>query len=108
MSSCEIDFRKITALNYQVLAKAKDGEKIPYWAWIKMVAIGFPHHKDIMEFVPLAGDKANAGFLTVKRTKQGEHQQGTMTVQSFRKNAGERKNFEEGIKLFTDMKVVYV
>jgi hypothetical protein len=108
MASCEIDVRKITALNYQTLAKAKDGEKIPYWAWIKIVALGYPHHKDVMELVPLAGDQANAGYLTVKRTKPGEHQQGTMTVQSFRNNAVQRKNFEEQIKLFTSMKVVYV
>jgi len=107
MATEGLALRRIVAKNLKNLESLRDGDRLQYSALDDIVVLGLQHDPEVIKFIAAHGNDANAGQLSVTRKKPGSTQEGTLRVERFRKNQGERKDFIAGIRLFTKMEVVF-
>jgi len=99
--------RVIVAKNLKALESLRDGARLEYFALDDIVVLGLHHDPEVMRFIAAHGNEVNVGTISVTRKRVGSTQEGTLRVEKFRKSPRERKNFIDGIRLFTKMDVVF-
>jgi hypothetical protein len=104
MAMNDVDFDAIYEENRRVLARTHNGGDFMYASLHKVVLFGLEHDPAALGLVNEAGRNANYGSITVRKGTG----KGKLEVIGFRDHHVERRLFVDGIRLFTNMEVVFV